>query len=218
MKRILVLSPKGGSGKSHLTRQLAVAAALDGLRVATADLDPQRTLTKWTQRRPSEAVAITHYPVTWDDADLLVEKGGVEECDLLIVDTPPSIEERPARVKRLVTGVDLVLVPARPTYDDVESAAPFTREIRSLGRPAIVILNAVVPRVNVNHEKGILVDAGDVCPIELRQRTDYARAAARGLAIPDLAGHVAADEVNAVWRYVRRQLGIKAGSARRVAA
>lgn len=218
MKRILVLSPKGGSGKSHLTRQIAVAAALEGLQVATADLDPQRTLTKWTQRRPSEAASLTHYPVVWDEADLLVEKDGIKDCDLLVIDTPPSIEERPARVKRLVAGVDLVLVPARPTYDDVESAAPFIREIRSLGRPVVAILNAVVPRVNVNYEKSILIDAGDVCPVELRQRTDYARAASRGLAVPDLAGHVAVEEVNAVWRFVRRQLGIGERSARCVAA
>lgn len=218
MKRILVLSPKGGSGKSHLTRQLAVAAALDGLRVATADLDPQRTLTKWIQRRPSEAVSLTHYPVIWEDANLLVDKDGLESCDLLVIDTPPSIEERPAQVKRLVTGVDLILVPARPTYDDVESAAPFIAEIRSLGRPVVTVLNAVVPRVNVNHEKSILIDAGDVCPVELRQRTDYARAAARGLSIPDLPRHVAAEEVNAVWRFVRRQLGVKEKKVHRVAA
>ena len=35
MKRVLVSSPKGGSGKSNTARNVAVAAAHEGLKVAT---------------------------------------------------------------------------------------------------------------------------------------------------------------------------------------
>lgn len=65
MYRILVASPKGGPGKSHLTRNLAVAATRDGIKIATADLDPQATLTIWSRRRPEDLPLIPHYKVRW---------------------------------------------------------------------------------------------------------------------------------------------------------
>ena len=41
-RTVLVNGPKGGLGKTTLVRNLAVAAARTGLRVALADLDPQK--------------------------------------------------------------------------------------------------------------------------------------------------------------------------------
>ena len=217
VKRALVCSPKGGAGKTFLTRCLAVAAAREGLSVATADLDPQETLTKWVRRRPAEAIPLCHYAVTWEDVDLLVTEGSIELCDVLFIDTPPSVEMYPAKLKRLVVCSDLVLVPCRPSYDDVESAAPFLRALREHGCPVFAVLNATAPRINVNFEKGLLAEAADVCPIELRQRIDHTRASARGLSVADFPSHEGAKEIEAVWKFVRRHLmGTKEGS--RVAA
>src|SRR3712207_4459312 len=109
VKRALICSPKGGAGKTFLTRCLAVAAAREGLSVATADLDPQETLTKWVQRRPAGVTPLCHYSVTWNDVESLVEEGGIEPCDVLFIDTPPSVEMYPVKLKRLVTGSDLAL-------------------------------------------------------------------------------------------------------------
>jgi chromosome partitioning protein len=39
-KRLLIASPKGGAGKTTAARNIAVAAALDGVVIATADLAP----------------------------------------------------------------------------------------------------------------------------------------------------------------------------------
>src|SRR5690349_20440753 len=52
VKRVLVSSPKGGSGKTELSKGLAVAAAMSGLNVAVVDFDPQKSLFEWWQRRP----------------------------------------------------------------------------------------------------------------------------------------------------------------------
>ncbi|SDB74103.1 hypothetical protein SAMN02927895_05037 [Belnapia rosea] len=70
-------------------------------------------------------------------------------------------------------------------------------------RPAVAILNFVKPRVNINAVKSFLLDAGELCPVEVADRTDYARAGAKGLGLIDVPGHAGSEEMQAVWSYVR---------------
>ena len=58
MKRVFLVNSKGGSGKSTLTVNLAVALAARGKRVVLADCDPQLSTATWCERRPSEAVPL----------------------------------------------------------------------------------------------------------------------------------------------------------------
>jgi chromosome partitioning protein len=106
-------------------------------------------------------------------------------------------------------------VPCRPTFDDAESAAPFLKHLREQGIHAIIVLNFVKPRVNVNAVKAYLLEHGEICPVEIADRTDYARAGAKGLGLLDVSGHVGADEVRGAWLFVKntvwgkRRRGIK---------
>ena len=70
---LLISSPKGGSGKSVLSRHLLVSAAQAGVRAIGLDFDRQQTLTKWAARRartreafPDFAEAVVE-PVTLQD-------------------------------------------------------------------------------------------------------------------------------------------------------
>jgi chromosome partitioning protein len=210
MKRILLASPKGGVGKSTLTRNLAVAAVHDFKKVATADLDPQATLTIWSRRRPDTEKPIPHYKVNWEDADALLDDAEMPGIEVLLIDTPPSIETQPAAFNSLVKAAAFVLVPCRPTFDDAESAAPFLKHLHQQGKKAAVILTFVKPRVNISAVKGYLLEHGDICPVEIADRTDYARAGAKGLGLIDIPNHVGGDEVRGVWVYVKNQLWRKA--------
>ena len=58
MKTIVMGKQKGGIGATTLVRELAVAAAADGLRVVVIDLDPQHTLSKWWNRRTAGAEGV----------------------------------------------------------------------------------------------------------------------------------------------------------------
>ncbi len=53
MEIYVMLSGKGGSGKTTLAVHLAVAAELSGKTVALIDLDPQGSAMAWGQTRPS---------------------------------------------------------------------------------------------------------------------------------------------------------------------
>jgi chromosome partitioning protein len=205
VQRILMAAPKGGSGKTMLTRNLAVAAVATGMRVATADLDPQATLTAWSRRRPPDR-AIPHYRVAWADADALLDDDELHAHDLVLIDTPPSIEAQPAAFQKLLNATDLVLVPCRPTFDDAESVAPFLRHLRETGKRAIVVLTFIKPRVNINAVKTFLLEVSEICPVDIGDRTDYARAGAKGLALMDIPNSPGAEEIHGIWMFVRKSL------------
>jgi chromosome partitioning protein len=209
-KRILIASPKGGPGKSHLARNLAVAAAYDNIKIATADLDPQATLTIWSRRRPVGLPKIPHYKVSWNDADGLLDDDELGTLDAIIIDTPPSIETQPAAFSKLLAASDLIIVPCRPTFDDAESAAPFLKHLRSADSNAIIVMNFVKPRVNINAVKSYLLEHGELCPVEIADRTDYGRVGAKGIGVMDIAGHSGYEEMRGVWLFVKSKLWRKA--------
>jgi hypothetical protein len=121
--RIVMSSPKGGSGKTGTCRNLAVAAALDGFKVATVDFDPQTGLTNWWQKRPDEAANIDHYAADIANVDdILVD---ILDYDIVFFDTATSVEEHLVEMKKLLEPADLVLVPTQETDDDLDSVVPW---------------------------------------------------------------------------------------------
>ena len=48
-----------------------------------------------------------------------------------------------------------------------------------------MVLTFVKPRVNISAVKGYLLEHGDIFPVEIADRTDYARAGAKGLGLTD---------------------------------
>lgn len=206
LKRLFFSSPKGGCGKGTLARNLAAVAAHEGLSVATADLDPQASLTIWARRRPKVLPPITHYRVKWEDADALLDDAEFKDTDVLIIDTPPSIEAQPTVFSALLNAADIIIVPCRPTFDDAESVGPYLRHLRKQDRPAVTVLNCVKPRVNIRSVKAYLMEAGELCPMEIADRTDYARAGEKGLGLIDVPNHPNADEMKAVWSHVKSRV------------
>lgn len=208
MKRVLVCSPKGGVGKTHFVRNLAVAAAHEGYRAATADVDPQEALTRWFARRPADLPSGPHYPVTWDEVPLLASGEGMEGADVLFIDTPPSLHEYQDQMALLLSSADLILVPTQPSFDDIDSLRPYVSMVVGRGLRPVIVLNAVRPQVNIAHEKAALVEVAELCPIEVADRVDYKRIGVRGLGICDLGKHAGVAEITALWRFVRSRVGL----------
>ena len=87
---VSLLSQKGGTGKSTLAIQLAVAAMLDGHTVIIIDLDPQGSAVMWGEIR-GDAPPIVVSSTKMELPSLLktAEQNGVT---LAILDTPPKVE------------------------------------------------------------------------------------------------------------------------------
>jgi chromosome partitioning protein len=193
MHTLILHTPKGGSGKSTMARELAVSASAS-LEVALADLDPQGTTLGWYQRRQAKRPAL----VTFDPAkgSQAIAKAGV---DLLVIDTPPG---QPAYIGKLLASASAVLVPVRPTPDDLLAAAPIAA---SLGRhPAwAFVLSQVPPRTRLLASAlRQLASLGRVAPAQFTFRADYPAAAIDGQTASEFTGK-AAGEAAGLWAYVQ---------------
>src|SRR3954449_1973669 len=104
LKVVVAASQKGGSGKTTVVRNLAVAAGTRHAPVIMLDTDPQGSLTTWYNRRVAETPQLAQLggrPIG-EVLGQLREAG----ARLVIIDTPPSVHPF---VRELVDVADLVL-------------------------------------------------------------------------------------------------------------
>ncbi len=207
MKRILVSSPKGGCGKTTVSRNLAAAAAAEGLDTATIDFDPQGTLTRWWNRRDESLTPITHYQLSLRQAREALDT--IQAHDVLVIDTPTAVEEYPEDIKALLLAADFVVIPTKATIDDIESTHEWMKLVRDYGRPFAFVINMLKPRVRSYDEvkKQLVRNGGRLCPIEIGDREDLHRVATRGMGIVELSRHPGRDEIEGVWNYLKTEIG-----------
>jgi chromosome partitioning protein len=196
VKTIVLHTPKGGSGKSTIAREIATVAARSGMQTALADLDPQGTTAGWYQRRQSPEPALVDLdasPYTAKSADLAEAGFG-----WLVIDTPPA---QPAFLPTLLASADLVLVPVRPTPDDLLAAAPIARGLARHPR-WIFVLSQVPPRTRLLASAvRQLAAIGRVAPVQITFRADYPAAAIDGSTAAEMTGK-AAQEAAALHAYI----------------
>lgn len=218
MRAVMVAKQKGGVGATTLAREMGVAAAAVGKRVVFVDLDPQGTLRGWWNRRtegargdPNPGLA-TPAP---GEMPAALDRLRAARVDLCIVDTPPSVHPFLGSVMRLA---DLILLPTRPTTDDLDALAGILDLVEEAGRPfAFVVTQAPAGRSRLFDDAvPVLAQRGRVAP-PLRLRADFPVAAATGRAATEIAPKgKAAEEVEALWHFVAAdlaKLGRKRASA-----
>ena len=210
---LLISSPKGGSGKSVLSRHLLVSAAQAGVKAIGLDFDRQQTLTKWAARRTRTREAFPDFADTVVEPVSLQDWRGalhcVESYQLAILDTPPSVEDHLPAIDGLGEAADLILVPAVCTQDDVESVAPWVKALAGKGFTCSVILNRANRRTtSYARMRGVLVKAGAVCPTELPQLEDIHVPSIKGLTLLDYSKSRGIDPFEEIWAYVRREVGL----------
>ena len=118
---ILVATVKGGSGKTTLSTNLAVALAADGARVLLADLDRQRSSTEWLARRPDDAARIDG--VEWTKE---IGRPG-EEYDFAILDAPAALKTK--QIEEVVGFADHIVVPVVPSAIDEAATVRFLNKL-----------------------------------------------------------------------------------------
>jgi chromosome partitioning protein len=205
MKVISVLMQKGGSGKTTLVESLAVAARNAGRSVAVIDLDPQATACKWGDRRNADPVIISIQPARLPQALKTAREGG---ADLVIIDTPPRAADAAIAAAQVA---DLILIPSRPTINDLETIATTQSLISGAGGKAkiAVILNDIPPQGQQRQQaEDAIRDMGlPVLPIALGHRTAYTHAAAMGLTAQEYDPHgKAAEEIKQLYKFTCKLL------------
>lgn len=208
---LLISSPKGGSGKSVLSRHILVSAAQSGVRAIGIDFDRQQTLAKWAARRAitrdafPEFVEVHVEPAALQDWRVAIRRA--ERFELAVMDTPPSVEDHLPAIDALGDAADLILVPAVCTQDDVESVAPWITALNARGFRCSVVLNRANRRTtSYARMRGVLVKAGSVCPTELPQLEDIHVPSTKGLTLLDYSRSRGIEPFEEIWAYIRREM------------
>lgn len=136
MFTVVVASQKGGAGKTTLARNLAAAA---GVGAALIDTNPQGSLTDWWNRRQAEAPALARLDGDMAAGLAALAEGGMR---LVLVDTPPSVHPWLSDLLRLA---DLVLIPVRPSPDDLAAVSGTLDLVEAAGRPFAFVVSQAKP-------------------------------------------------------------------------
>ena len=204
MKIVSVINQKGGSGKTTVALHLAVAVAAAGRNTAVVDLDPQATLANWGDRRKAAVPVVRSAHANRLDYEIRqIEKAGGEA---LIIDTAPHSDSA-AVAAALVS--DLILIPCRPAYFDLEAMTSTLRLLRTTGKPLWGVLNAVAAFGSEAEEAAETIRALELrlCPAQLGRRIVFSRAVSSGLAAQEYEPDgKAAEEVQQLYDLVAGQL------------
>jgi chromosome partitioning protein len=208
---LLISSPKGGCGKSVLSRHLLVIAVQAGIRTIGLDFDRQQTLLKWSLRRERTRDAFPEFVETIVEAASLQDWRSalrrIAGYEFAILDTPPSVEDHLPAIEALSEAADLTLIPAVCTQDDVDSVSPWVTTMTRNGYACSVVLNRANRRTtSYARMRGVLVKAGSVCPTELPQLEDIHVPSTKGLTLLDYSKSRGIGAFEEIWAYVRREI------------
>ena len=190
---VTVAQQKGGSGKTTLAANLAVAARARGLAVAVIDTDPQGSLGRWFMERleaRGEDDDLGFATASAWGAGYEAEKLA-KRADLVLIDTPPKIDSdlRPA-----LRAADLVVVPVASSQVDLWATEGVLDLARRERKPCLIVLNRARrgTRLAAEVAEGAARLDAAVAAAELGNRVAFAEALGRGLGVSDPPRHAAA--------------------------
>jgi chromosome partitioning protein len=190
MKSVLIINPKGGSGKTTLATNLAGALASAGMGdVRLWDLDRQHSALQWLALRPADrpqVSALTGKPG---------ENSRSHGSGWLVLDAPAGIHGK--MLQRALKIAHKVIVPIQPSVFDMAASGEFLGELledKALRRRQTrigVVGMRVDPRTRAASTLGAFLQQYDLPILTwLRDTQVYANAAFNGLSIFDLPASI----------------------------
>jgi len=143
MPVIVIANPKGGSGKSTLSTNVAGFFASRGHAVMLGDADVQQSSKLWLDLRPDAATPIA----TWElQADLVLTAKPPRGTTHVVIDTPGGLGGW--RFKEVVSRADKLLIPIMPSIFDMYAAQAFITQVREITKTTKTKLGIIGMRVD----------------------------------------------------------------------
>jgi chromosome partitioning protein len=197
MKVILIANPKGGSGKTTLSTNIAGYLASRGQRVAMLDMDRQKSATQWLTNRPFELPIIDLFQVA---------EGKSATADWLVIDSPAGLHGK--NLERALKLVHKVIVPIAPSLFDIQASREFLETLsqEKLVRKEKIFIGVVGMRMAPYTRAATTLEqfiAGLDLPVlaYLRETQVYVNAAFEGKTLFDLPPSLAERELEQ-WAYL----------------
>lgn len=202
---ITVAQQKGGTGKTTLAANLAVALA-PTRTVALLDIDPQHSLTQWHELRPKSAAKLAFSDVSgWRVTGELARLKATS--DIVLIDSPPQID---TDARLAIRGADLVLIPIQPSPPDIWAAEGTLKLAAMEKRKAAMVLNRMpaTGKLRETIATQLRRDRKPVLTATIGNRTGFAAAFAKGLGVTETAPRsMAANELRALLTELLEMIG-----------
>ena len=203
MNVIAFVTQKGGSGKTTLCVNLAVAAETAGGRCLILDMDPQASAEAWYHDREAASPKLAKLGAAeLADAVRLAERQGFTH---VFIDTPGRDEPSVAAAIRIA---DFCLVPCRPTPADMKATPATIATIKRLAKPAAFVLSQTPPRgFRIKEAEIGLAVLGPVAPVGIVSRSVVQHAQGAGHADNEFEPDgKAAQEIAELWGWLTKKL------------
>jgi chromosome partitioning protein len=188
MKAILIANPKGGSGKTTLSTNVAGYLASRGQHVALLDLDRQKSATLWLAQRSAEL------PVIWPLHSEQGKRAG--GADWLVIDSPAALHGK--NLDHALKLVHRVIVPVAPSLYDIQASYDFLHALGEMkaarkGRVQVGVVGMrMAPRTRAAVTLEQFLQQLELPVLAyLREAQIYVNAAFEGKSIFDLPQHQA---------------------------
>ena len=215
MQKIIVLNPKGGSGKTTVATNLAACYAAHGERTALIDLDPQGSSMRWLRKRPEDAPPI-HGIAGFERSTAVTRSWQMRvpgDCRVVISDTPAAIDAH--TLSDLTRGADTIVIPVMPSEIDIHATARciadllLVAKIRRSENRIGIIANRVRSNTRVSQSLTRFLVSLDIPLIAtLRDTQSYVRSAETGLGVSEMPTWQVQPDLSH-WRQVLKWLAEK---------
>jgi len=204
MKTVAIVGSKGGVGKTSLSINLAVAAAIKNKETVLVDLDPQASASKWKDSREAESpVVISCQASRLEKVLETAQDGGAQ---LVVIDTAPHSE---SSALAAIRAADLILIPCQPSILDLRAIGNTIDLVKLAKKTATVVLNSVPTRGSLGDEAADAIKEYNIpiAPVRIYERTAFVRSLAAGLAAQEYEPKgKAADEIWQLYKWLCKQV------------
>jgi chromosome partitioning protein len=202
MQRIVVLNPKGGSGKTTIAINLASYLAAQGHTPVLIDFDPQGSSLRWVRKRkPTQAHVHVIAAFEKDTRTTRAFQLRVpERTSHVIVDTPAALEAH--QLPEMTKDADKVIVPVLPSDIDINTCSRCIRDLLLVAKirrddDRIGVIANRIRRNTLIYQSLIRFLHTLQIPIvaTIRDSQNYVRAAELGIGVHEMKSYVAHADV-----------------------
>jgi chromosome partitioning protein len=197
MQRILVLNPKGGSGKTTIAINLARHFAAQGDRPLLFDNDPQGSSTRWLKKRKPEQAFIQGVAAFERNTRMTraFQMRIPPDAAHVVVDTPAAVP--PQELPDLVKDAHAIIVPVLPSDIDIHACSKCIADLlliakvrRDQNRLAVVA-NRVKRNTLIYQSLMRFLETLRIPVVAtLRDSQNYVRAAEQGVGLSEMKRHL----------------------------